>query len=76
MSNSFTNQVIAQIELFGKTVQYEAKRSTSCPSTSTRRSPVSTSRRSASSLTELSDEQAAYLGIPAEGPYKPEHYRY
>ena len=46
MSNSFTNQTIAQIELFTKNDEYE-KRSTCCPSTSTRRSPGCTSTRSA-----------------------------
>ena len=77
MSNSFTNQVIAQIELFGEQRRStRPSRSTCCPSTSTRRSPACTSRRWASSLTELTPDQAAYLGIPAEGPYKPDHYRY
>ena len=75
MSNSFTNQMIAQIELFTKTDEYE-RRSTCCRSTSTRRSPACTSTPSASKLTELSAEQADYLGIPVEGPYKPDHYRY
>ena len=51
-------------------------RSTCSPSTSTRRSPACTSTRSASKLTELSPEQASYLGIPVDGPYKPDHYRY
>ncbi len=45
MSNSFSNQVIAQIELYGKNEEYES-RSTCCPSTSTRRSPACTSTRS------------------------------
>ena len=48
------------------------KRSPSCPSTSTRRSPACTSTRSGVKLTELTDDQAAYLGIPVEGPYKPD----
>ena len=50
--------------------------STCCPSTSTRRSPGCTSTRSACKLTELTKEQADYLGVPVEGPYKPDHYRY
>ena len=49
MSNSFTNQTIAQIELFTKTERLRDARSTCCPSTSTRRSPGCTSTRSASS---------------------------
>ena len=48
MSNSFTNQVMAQIELFGQHRAVRASRSTRCPSTWTRRSPVCTSTRSAS----------------------------
>ena len=49
MSNSFTNQVIAQIELFGQPPRTTRRRSTCCPSTSTRRSPACTSTPSASS---------------------------
>ena len=49
MSNSFTNQTIAQIELFTKNDEYEQARSTCCPSTWTRRSPACTSTRSGSS---------------------------
>ena len=51
-------------------------RSTRCPSTSTRRSRGCTSTRSGVKLTELTADQAAYLGVPVEGPYKPDHYRY
>jgi S-adenosylhomocysteine hydrolase len=47
MSNSFTNQVLAQIELFTKTEEYPRTASTCCRSTSTRRSPACTSTRSA-----------------------------
>ena len=49
MSSSFTNQVLAQIELFTNTAAYQTERATSCPSTSTRRWPASTSTSSASS---------------------------
>ncbi len=76
MSNSFTNQVIAQIELFGKAASTRRRRSTCCPSTSTRRSRGCTSPRSGVELTELTPDQSAYLGIPVEGPYKSDHYRY
>ena len=76
MSNSFTNQVLAQIELFMKTGRVPDRACTCCPSTSTRRSPGCTWTRSGVKLTELTKEQAAYLGVAVEGPYKPEHYRY
>jgi adenosylhomocysteinase len=76
MSNSFTNQVIAQIELFGKSVQYEAKQVYVLP----KHLDEKVARLHLDSLgvrlTELTPDQAAYLGIPAEGPYKPDHYRY
>jgi adenosylhomocysteinase len=75
MSNSFSNQVIAQIELFGNPDDYE-KQVYVLP----KRLDEKVARLHLDALgvrlTELTDEQAAYLGIPAEGPYKPEHYRY
>ena len=52
------------------------RRSTCCPSTWTRRSPGSTSTRWACELTELTKDQAEYIGVDVEGPYKPDHYRY
>ena len=76
MSNSFSNQTIAQIELFTKNDDYEKQGLRAARSTSTRRSPGSTSTRSACKLTTLSEEQADYIGVPVEGPYKPDHYRY
>ncbi len=76
MSNSFTNQVIAQIELFGKSVQYEAKQVYVLPKHLDEKVARLHLDALGVKLTKLSDEQAAYLGIPAEGPYKPEHYRY
>ena len=76
MSNSFTNQVLAQIELFTKPEDFAARRSTSCPSTSTRRSPACISAALGVELTELTHDQADYLGVPVDGPYKPDHYRY
>ena len=76
MSNSFTNQVIAQIELFGKSVQYEAKQVYVLPKHLDEKVARLHLDALGVKLTELSDEQAAYLGIPAEGPYKPDHYRY
>ena len=76
MSNSFTNQVLAQIEIFTKTADYPDRRLRRCPSTSTRRSPGCTSTRWACGLTELTKAQADYLGVRIEGPYKSDHYRY
>jgi adenosylhomocysteinase len=75
MSNSFTNQVLAQIEIFTKTEEYP---------TGVYVLPKHLDEEVARlhlaalgvNLTRLSDEQAAYLGVPAEGPYKSEHYRY
>jgi adenosylhomocysteinase len=68
--------VIAQIELFGKSVQYEAKQVYVLP----KHLDEKVARLHLASLgvqqTELTAEQAAYLGIPADGPYKPDHYRY
>jgi adenosylhomocysteinase len=76
MSNSFTNQVIAQIELFGQSVQYEAKQVYVLPKHLDEKVARLHLDALGVKLTELTEEQAAYLGIPAEGPYKPEHYRY
>jgi adenosylhomocysteinase len=76
MSNSFTNQVIAQIELFGKSVQYEAKQVYVLPKHLDEKVARLHLASLGVQLTELTAEQAAYLGIPAEGPYKPDHYRY
>jgi adenosylhomocysteinase len=76
MSNSFTNQVIAQIELFGGGVQYEAKQVYVLPKHLDEKVARLHLTSLGVKLTELSAEQAAYLGIPAEGPYKPDHYRY
>jgi len=75
MSNSFTNQVIAQIELFGHEERYglevyvlpkhldEKVARLHLPALGAR-------------LTELTKDQADYIGVPVDGPYKPDHYRY
>ncbi len=76
MSNSFTNQVIAQIELFGKSVQYEAKQVYVLPKHLDEKVARLHLDSLGVKLTELTDEQAAYLGIPTDGPFKPDHYRY
>ncbi len=75
MSNSFTNQVIAQIELFGHTDIYE-KRVYTLPKHLDEKVARLHLDALGARLTELSAEQAAYIGVPPEGPYKPDHYRY
>lgn len=75
MSNSFTNQVLAQIELHTRLEEYP---------TGVYVLPKHLDEKVARlhldalgvALTELRPEQAAYIGVPVEGPYKPEHYRY
>jgi adenosylhomocysteinase len=75
MSNSFTNQVIAQIELFGHTDIYE-KRVYTLPKHLDEKVARLHLDALGARLTELTQGQAAYLGIPVEGPYKSDHYRY
>jgi adenosylhomocysteinase len=75
MSNSFTNQVIAQIELFGHADIYE-KRVYTLPKHLDEKVARLHLDALGAKLSELTPEQAAYLGIPLEGPYKPDHYRY
>jgi adenosylhomocysteinase len=75
MSNSFTNQVIAQIELFGHTDLYE-KRVYTLPKHLDEKVARLHLDALGVKLTELTSGQAAYLGVPVEGPYKPDHYRY
>ena len=75
MSNSFSNQVIAQIELWTKNDEYDNE---------VYRLPKHLDEKVArihvealgGTLTKLSKEQAEYIGVDVEGPYKPEHYRY
>jgi adenosylhomocysteinase len=75
MSNSFTNQVIAQIELFGHTDFYE-KRVYTLPKHLDEKVARLHLDALGARLTELKPVQAEYIGVPVEGPYKPEHYRY
>jgi adenosylhomocysteinase len=76
MSNSFTNQVIAQIELFGQPEGMTPKAVTVLPKHLDEKVARLHLDALGARLTELTPEQAAYLGIPVEGPYKPDHYRY
>ena len=75
MSNSFTNQTIAQIELFTKNDEYE-KQVYVLPKHLDEKVARLHLDALGAQLTELSPEQAAYIGVPVEGPYKPDHYRY
>jgi adenosylhomocysteinase len=75
MSNSFTNQVIAQLELFGHTDIYE-KRVYTLPKHLDEKVARLHLDALGVRLSELTPDQAAYLGVPPEGPYKPDHYRY
>jgi adenosylhomocysteinase len=76
MSNSFTNQVIAQIELYSKQDQYGPKEVYVLPKHLDEKVARLHLAALGVDLTELSQDQADYLGIPVDGPYKPEHYRY
>jgi adenosylhomocysteinase len=75
MSNSFTNQTIAQIELFTKNDEYEKKVYVLPKHLDEKVARLHLDALGVR-LTQLSDEQAAYIGVPVEGPYKPDHYRY
>jgi len=77
MSNSFTNQVIAQIELWENrnTGKYEKKVYTLPKHLDERVATLHLSKLGAK-LTKLTEKQARYIGVPVNGPFKPEHYRY
>jgi len=75
MSNSFSNQTIAQIELFTKTDEYPVGVYVLPKHLDEKVARLHLGALGVK-LTELSKEQAAYLGISVEGPYKPDHYRY
>jgi len=75
MSNSFTNQTMAQIELFTNTAAYENKVYVLPKHLDEKVARLHLDALGVK-LTELSAEQAAYIGVPVEGPYKPEAYRY
>jgi adenosylhomocysteinase len=75
MSNSFTNQVLAQIELFTRTEDYPNGVYTLPKHLDEEVARLHLSALGVS-LTELTDDQAAYLGVDRNGPYKSDHYRY
>jgi len=73
MSNSFTNQCLAQIELATKKLE---KKVYTLPKTLDEEVARLHLGRLGVKLTKLTQEQANYLGVPVEGPFKPDHYRY
>ena len=75
MSNSFSNQVLAQIELWNHADKYE-RNVYVLPKHLDEKVARLHLERIGAKLTELSDEQADYIGVSREGPYKGEHYRY
>ena len=75
MSNSFTNQVLAQMELFGQSGEYE-NRVYMLPKKLDEEVARLHLEKIGAHLSELSKQQADYIGVPVEGPYKPGHYRY
>jgi adenosylhomocysteinase len=75
MSNSFTNQTIAQVELFTKIDDYE-KQVYVLPKHLDEKVARLHLDALGAQLTQLSADQAAYIGVPVEGPYKSDHYRY
>ncbi|HKK13267.1 MAG TPA: adenosylhomocysteinase, partial [Gammaproteobacteria bacterium] len=75
MSNSFTNQVLAQIELWGNPDKYE-KKVYVLPKHLDEQVARLHLKKIGAHLTDLTEEQAKYIGVPADGPYKPDYYRY
>ena len=76
MSASFANQTIAQIELWTHTDYYERGKVYVLPKHLDEKVARLQLAKLGATLTELSAEQAAYIGVPVEGPYKPDTYRY
>jgi adenosylhomocysteinase len=75
MSASFTNQVMAQIELHTNNASYEKKVYTLPKRLDEKVARLHLDKLGVK-LTKLSADQAAYIGVPLDGPYKSEHYRY
>ncbi|RRD67175.1 adenosylhomocysteinase [Comamonadaceae bacterium OH2310_COT-174] len=76
MSSSFANQTLAQIELFTKPEQYQAGQVYVLPKILDEHVARLQLSKLGAQLTELTDSQAAYIGVKKEGPYKPDTYRY
>ncbi len=75
MSSSFSNQTIAQIELFTKNDEYERRVYVLPKHLDEKVARLHLDALDAR-LTRLTEEQATYIGVPVDGPYKPDHYRY
>jgi len=75
MSASFTNQVLAQIELWNNHQSYERKVYT-LPKHLDEKVAALHLQKVGATLSTLSDKQADYLGLSQQGPFKPDHYRY
>jgi adenosylhomocysteinase len=75
MSSSFTNQVLAQIELFTKAAEYDSRVHV-LPKHLDEKVAALHLEKLGVKLTSLSPKQAAYIGVPEHGPFKPDHYRY
>jgi adenosylhomocysteinase len=76
MSNSFTNQVLAQMELHSNAEAYDTRTVTVLPKKLDEMVARLHLGQLGVKLTELTPEQAAYISVPVEGPYKADHYRY
>lgn len=76
MSSSFANQTIAQIELFTHSDAYDLNKVYVLPKHLDEKVARLQLKKLGAMLTELSNEQASYLGVPKQGPYKPDTYRY
>ena len=76
MSSSFANQTIAQIELFTHSEGYDVGKVYVLPKHLDEKVARLHLKKVGAMLTELTDEQAAYIGVPKQGPYKPDTYRY
>ncbi len=75
MSASFSNQVLAQIELWGHSEKYD-RQVYVLPKHLDEKVAELHLKKINANLSKLSEEQAAYIGVTPEGPFKPEHYRY
>jgi len=77
MSNSFTNQTMAQISLWENrgTGRY-GKKVYTLPKELDEKVARLHLKKIGAKLTKLTEKQAAYIGVPVDGPYKPDHYRY
>jgi adenosylhomocysteinase len=75
MSSSFTNQVLAQIELFTKGDEYKNDVYVLPKHLDEKVARLHLDKLGVK-LTQLSEKQAAYIGVGSEGPFKPDHYRY